>query len=277
MAGLRAFVRDLDPTTLAGTLVAVPVLNLPAFWGRTPFVVPADGKNLNRCFPGDPEGTLADQLAYDAFTTLIRGSDALVDMHAGDLVEALEPFALYDAGTAEETAQQMATAYGVGYVIRQEAGEDRTVSGSSSSAAAEIGIPAIIAEAGGCGLVTEAAVTAHRRGLAGVLAVLGMTDPPAQAPPAPTYLERFIWLRCARSGWWSSVVEPGQHVAEGELLGTVSSLDAGTVIEEIVAPADGILMFITTSPAVQDDGLLLGLGASAADRTVSAQAEPVSP
>ena len=39
-------------------------------------MVPEDGKNLNRCFPGDPAGTLADRLAYDAFTQLITGSDA---------------------------------------------------------------------------------------------------------------------------------------------------------------------------------------------------------
>ena len=82
-------------------------------------MVPDDGKNLNRCFPGDPAGTLADRLAYDAFTQLISGSDALVDAHTGDMVEALEPFALYDTGPAEARARELASAYGLGYVIRQ--------------------------------------------------------------------------------------------------------------------------------------------------------------
>ena len=98
------------------------MLNPPAFRARTPFVVPDDGKNLNRCFPGDPAGTLADRLAYDAFTQLISGSDALVDAHTGDMVEALEPFALYDTGPAEARARELASAYGLGYVIRQEPG-----------------------------------------------------------------------------------------------------------------------------------------------------------
>src|SRR5215472_13195281 len=140
MAAVRRWTQALAQRELRGTVRAVPVLNQPSFWARTPFVVPQDGKNLNRCFPGNPEGTLAERLAYDAFTQLIVGSDALIDAHAGDMVEALEPFALYDAGASEARAAEMATAYGLGYVIRQEPGPDRPISGTSTSAAAEAGI-----------------------------------------------------------------------------------------------------------------------------------------
>jgi hypothetical protein len=245
------------------------VLNLPAFRARTPFVVPDDGKNLNRCFPGDPAGTLADRLAYDAFNQLISGSDALVDAHTGDMVEALEPFALYDAGSAEARARELASAYGLGYVIRQEPGPDRAVGGSTSAAAAAAGIPAIIAEAGGCGLVERAAVDAHVRGLDRILAALDMTGSPqdpllAEAGPArePAYLRRFLWLRCEDEGWWEPAVSPGEAVAAGQLLGTVSSLDGARLLQTITAPAAGVPMFITSSPAVAADGLLLGLGAA---------------
>src|SRR6516165_2598366 len=184
MAAVRRWTRALAGRDLRGSVRAVPVLNQPAFWARAPFVVPGDGKNLNRCFPGDPSGTVAQRLAYDAFTQLIVGSDALVDAHAGDMVEALEPFALYDAGASEAQARELAEAYGLGYVVRQEPGPDRAVGGTTSTAAAEIGIPAIIAEAGGCGLVETAAVDAHVRGLDQVLAVLGMTDGPVAVPAA---------------------------------------------------------------------------------------------
>src|SRR5215831_8073969 len=195
MAAVRRWTRALAQRELRGTVRAVPVLNLPSFRARTPFVVPDDGKNLNRCFPGDPAGTLAQRLAYDAFTQLIVGSDALVDAHAGDMVEALEPFALYDAGPSEDKARELAVAYGLGYVIRQEPGPDRAVGGTTSTAAAEIGIPAIIAEAGGCGMVERAAVDAHVRGLDRVLALLGMTAGPGPAGAAPVHLGRFLWLR----------------------------------------------------------------------------------
>jgi predicted deacylase len=261
MAAVRRWARSLAGHDLRGRVRAVPVLNLPAFRSRTPFVVPDDGKNLNRCFPGDPAGSLAERLAHATFTQLITGSDALVDVHSGDLVEALEPFALYVAGPAEDQAAALATAYGLGYVMRQEPAADRRLGGMSSEAAAGIGIPAITAEAGECGLVQEPAVAAHIRGLDRVLSHLGMTDRLADPAAPPVNLRRFIWLRCANAGWWEPAVQTGQPVTEGQVLGTVSTLDGAEVLETIIAPAAGVPMFVTSSPAVAADGLLLGLGA----------------
>ncbi len=263
MAGVRRWARDLAAHELTGRVRAVPVLNMTAFAARAPFVVPEDGKNLNRCFPGDPGGTLADRLAYDAFTQLISGSDAVIDAHCGDMVEALQPFALYEAGPAEERARELAAAYGLPYVIRQETGPDRAVYGTTSGAAAEAGIPAITAEAGGCGLVEEDAVRMHVAGLNGVLQALGMADAyqPAGGGDGPSYLSRFLWLRCQNAGWWEPAVGAGDVVIEGQILGTVSTLDGAEVLETILSPADGVVIFLTSSPAVADDGLLLGLGA----------------
>jgi predicted deacylase len=263
MAALRIWAPGLAGRELRGRVLAVPVLNLPAFRGRTAFVVPDDGKNLNRCFPGDPSGSLAERLAHDTFTKLIQGSDALIDMHAGDVVEALEPFALYDAGPAEARAAEMAIAYGLGYVIRQEPGPGRAVAGTSSAAAAEAGIPAIIAESGGCGIVERHAADKHVRGLDGVLARLGMSDGPGAADGGsqPVRLGRFLWLHCQHAGWWEPSVQVGDTVTEGQVIGTVSSIDGTQVLETVTTPVDGVPIFITSSPAVAADGLLLGVGA----------------
>jgi hypothetical protein len=264
MDGVRRWLRELETRDISGRVRAVPVLNVSAFAARTPFVVPEDGKNLNRCFPGDPAGTLADRLAYDAFTQLITGSDAYIDAHCGDMVEALQPFALYEAGPAEDRAHALATAYRLPYVIRQVAGPDRAVSGTSSGAAAAAGIPAITAEAGECGLVQEHAVALHVAGLNSVLEMLGMAEPEPGAPAQPeqTQLARFLWLRCKDAGWWEPTIKAGEAVSAGQVIGTVSTLDGGGLLEEIVAPADGVIIFLTSSPAVAADGLLLGLGAS---------------
>ncbi len=262
MAAVRRWTRNLEQREFSGRVRAVPILNVTAFRARSPFVVPEDGKNLNRCFPGDPDGTLAERLAYAAFTELITGSDAVIDAHCGDMVEALEPFALYEAGAAEATARDMALAYGLGYVIRQERGPDRAVAGTSSGAAAEAGIPAITAEVGGCGLVEAWAVDTHERGLNAVLTQLGMTAGGEVTGSSPTQLGRFLWLRCARAGFWDAAVAAGEKVSEGQVVGTVSSLDGSELYETITAPADGVIIFLTTSPAVADDGLLLGLGAA---------------
>jgi predicted deacylase len=256
----------------------VPVLNMSAFRARTPFVVPEDGKNLNRCFPGNPSGTLAERLAHAAFSKLIVGADAVIDVHCGDMVEALEPFTLYEAGPAEDRARALATAYGLGYVLRQEPGPGRAVGGTTSAAAAQIGVPAITAEAGGCGLVEQAAVDLHVRGLDRVLAELEMTDSPSAGRaagaavdgaaagdgddrPEPSYLGSFHWLRCADEGWWEPAVNVGDKVSAGQVLGSVSSIDGAVTQEVINAPDDGVLLFMTSSPAVAADGLLLGLGA----------------
>ena len=260
MAGLRRWADGLAGRTIRGTVRAVPVVNLPAFWARSPFVVPEDGKNLNRCFPGSPDGTIAERIADAVFTTVIRGSDAVVDMHAGDLVEALEPFAVYDEGPVEAEARGLAAAYGLRYVLRQAPGPGFSVAGSTSAAAAAAGIPAIIAEAGGCGLVEEHAVQAHVRGLDGVLRYLEMSAEPGPEPE-PVYLGGWVWPRTPSAGWWSPAVRPGDAVAAGQVLGTVSTLDGGAVAETVSAPVDGVILFVTSSPAVAADGLLLGLAA----------------
>jgi predicted deacylase len=264
MAGVRRWTHQLSARELRGRVRAVPILNMTAFAARTPFVVPEDGKNLNRCFPGDPAGTLADRLAYDAFTKLISGSDAVIDAHCGDMVEELQPFTLYDAGPAEERAREIATAYGLPYVIRQEPGPDRAVAGTTSAAAAEAGIAAITAEAGGCGLVEEHAVRLHVDGLNGVLEALEMADrgPAGPTRQAPSYFSRSLWLRCRDAGWWEPAVRAGATVRAGQVLGSVTTLDGLDVLETVPAPADGVVMFLTSSPAVTGDGLLLGLGAA---------------
>src|ERR1700749_5170430 len=85
MDGVRRWLRTLEGRALRGRVRAVPVLNVTAFAARTPFVVPEDGKTLNRAFPGDPGGTLAERLAYDAFTQLITRSDGYVHAHCRDM------------------------------------------------------------------------------------------------------------------------------------------------------------------------------------------------
>jgi predicted deacylase len=263
MEGVRRWLRELAVRDLRGRVRAVPILNMSAFASRTPFVVPEDGKNLNRCFPGDQSGTAADRLAYDTFHQLIEGSDALIDAHCGDMVEALEPFALYEAGPAEVKAAELASAYGLPYVIRQVAGPDRAVAGTTSGAAAQIGVPAITAEAGGCGLVEEYAVAMHIAGLNGALRMLDMAEvPQAGAGKPQTHLSRFIWMRCEQAGWWSPAIAAGDPVGTGQVIGTVSTLDGSEVLETVVAPVDGVIIFLTSSPAIAADGLLLGLGAS---------------
>ena len=258
MAAVMRLLDRLDPGSLRGTVTAVPIVNQPAFWSRSAFVVPADGKNLNRCFPGDPAGSYTEVLAHAIFTRLIEPSDYLLDLHAGDLPEGLEPFSLFEESDVEDRSRRLALAYGLGHVVRQSRAS-RTVGGSTSSAAADVGIPAIIAEVGANGICDEASVERHLRGVLAVCAELGMLDDdgaPVSAPPVE--YDGWIWLRSPVRGFWQPAVVTGRDVAEGDLLGVL--LDPlGRELDRVLAPAAGCPLFLTTSPAVVADGLLLGL------------------
>ena len=266
IAAVVRFMSTLDTDRLRGSIVAVPVVNLSSFRARSPFITPEDGKNLNRCFPGSYEGTFSDALARAVFDEVVAPSDALVDLHGGDLVEALEPFCLYDESAVEEEARALAIAFGLPYVVRSPR-QGGAVSGTTSAAAAAAGIPAVIAEAGGCGLLEESAVRLHLRGLDNALRHLGMVEvEPAPPEGAMRSVDRFVWLRCEHEGWWEPAARAGDEVAAGRGLGVVRNL-YGDVVEEVVAPEDGVLLFVTSSPAVSADGLLLGLGAGLAPLT----------
>ncbi|HLY86953.1 MAG TPA: succinylglutamate desuccinylase/aspartoacylase family protein [Gaiellaceae bacterium] len=262
IAAVVRFMNELDTSQLGGSITAVPVVSMQSFRERSPFVVPADGKNLNRCFPGTYDGTYTDALARSIFDELIAPADVLIDLHGGDLVEALEPFAIYDASPVEERARALAVAFGLPYVVREDPAGG--LGGMTCSAAAASGIPAVIAEAGGCGQLESLAVDLLVEGTRNALRSLEMLPGPVSPPRSDQRLVgAFEWLRCRRAGFWEAVVGAGDEVRQGQVLGRVTSLH-GDVEEKILAPREGVVLFLTTSAAVSDDGLLLGLGAELA-------------
>ena len=258
IAAVNRFMNELDTSELTGSITAVPIVSMESFRQRSPFVVPADGKNLNRSFPGSHDGTYTDVLARSIFDQIIKPADVLLDLHGGDLVEALEPFAIYDASPHEERTRGIALAFGLPYVVRQEVDESG-LGGMTSTAAAQAGIPAVIAEAGGCGQLEDAATTLLVDGVRNVLRHLEML-PGDPAPPRSRLVGKFVWFRASQDGWWQPEVAAGDEVAEGQRVGTLRTL-YGDVVEELHASSDGVVLFLTTSPAVSADGPLLGLGA----------------
>jgi predicted deacylase len=259
IAAVTRFMNELDTSELAGSITAVPVVSMESFERRSPFVVPEDGKNLNRSFPGTYDGTYTDALARGIFDELIAPADVLLDLHGGDLVEALVPFAIYDVSPVEARARELAIAFGLPYVVREE--PDAGLGGMTSGAAAAAGIPAVIAEAGGCGQLEPASVDVLVRGVCNALRSLDMLPGPVdETRPDMREVGAFDWLRCGDAGFWEASVRVGDEVAAGQPVGCVKNL-WGDVIEEVAAPREGVVLFLTTSAAVSDDGLLLGLGA----------------
>jgi hypothetical protein len=296
--------QTLDAKKISGTVILMPVLNLPAFRARTPFVCPIDNVNPNRVFPGDPGGSYSEQMTYALINEFVVHADAYIDVHGGDIPEALVPFVICrsEAGLADSKARdvaarskEIAMAFGLLYVLAVNKAVQQSKGQSSYAAAAEKGIPAVLAEAGGVGQMQEDAVALLSRGVINVMRHLEMiesvadvtaiandearmtndelnpsakktarravatTKASAANTSASTVLTKFEWLYTKRTGVWYPKVAAGDAVREGEPIGTVRDL-FGDTLEEIVSPVNGVVLFLTINPSVLENGLLMGIG-----------------
>src|SRR6266404_7428211 len=170
--------KSLDPSAIAGTVILMPVLNLPAFRKRTMFVCPVDNVNPNRVFPGDPDGSYSEQMTHALINEFVVHADAYIDLHGGDIPEALVPFVICRHGHDDVSvkSKQMALAFELPYVLTVNKPVQSGKGSSSYAAAAEKGVPSILAEAGGVGQMQEDAVALLVQGVINVMRHLGMID-----------------------------------------------------------------------------------------------------
>ena len=123
---------ELDVDALHGSVIIVPLANRSGFENRTMSRVFEDGKNLNRVFPGDREGSEADRLAHMLFEVFIKNADAYIDLHSGDGFETLVPFCYYLGDTpAEETAKGMIDCVSTKYCVRSRCRTPRSACSSA--------------------------------------------------------------------------------------------------------------------------------------------------
>ena len=256
------FMHDLDPTQLRGSIVSLPVVDPPAFYARSAFVCPIDGKNPNRCFPGDPNGTFTDVLADAIFTYIISAATHLIDLHCGDVFEDLLPFTICrGSGNAEvdRVARGMAEAFGLPYIVAaQPTGSANPGTTSASSAAA--GIPAITTEAGGRGLLTEPETRMQLRGISNVLRFLGALDGEPEPTPGQRVFSSSNGFHTPVEGMWLPEVGLTEEVTQGQRIGRIENL-YGDEVAEIQAPVTGMVLYLTSSPAVKEAGLLGSIAA----------------
>ena len=204
--------RNLDADQLKGTVIALPILNLTAFRRKqrmSPFEGYGGG-DLNRCFPGKPDGTLSEQMAHAIYQPLKRHADYLIDFHT-----AMTPdvrWALYaDAeGETGSKAEGIARAFGFNSTLPAPT---NILGGSAMMTAARDGIPGFIIEAGGKGpAFTEEAVQDGHARLRNVLRHLGLL-PGAVTDYGPlTYFSNFAWVHSTRGGLFQRSVQCGDRI-----------------------------------------------------------------
>ena len=249
--------RTLEPKGLSGRVIVVPVMNIAAFRARSIYVCPQDGRNPNRVFPGDADGTASEQIADWVFRNVISQASYYVDLHGGDLIEALVPFTIFFRSGNERVDEQsfeLAKVFGIHYLVCSE------TPGSTLSAASRAGIPAILTESGGQGIWTCEQVADHTNGLERVMRFLKMIPGGAPDPVPFKLLEQFLWLRSDHEGFWYPRVSVGDTVTAGQNLGCVTDCE-GRVLQTALSPADGTVLFIVSSLAINQTDPLLAIGA----------------
>jgi len=251
----------LGAAQISGTVVLMPVLNLPAFWKRSMFVCPVDNVNPNRVFPGAPDGTYSEQMTHALINEFIVHADVYIDLHGGDIPEDLVPFTICRKGSepADVKAAELARVFGLPYLLTVDRPIQRAKGSSSYVAAAERGVPGVLAEAGGVGQMQQEAVTLLTDGIHRVMAHLGMIEKTLPDAPPPTVLTAFEWLYSQNAGIFYPSVAANDDVQKGQEIGTVGSL-FGETLETIVSPVTGRVLFLTINPAVLANGLLIGIG-----------------
>jgi len=256
IAALREVVLGLDPSAVTGSIVALLTASPAAFAARSIYVNPIDGLNLNRQFPGDPNGSPTQRLAHWITTEVIAGSDAFVDMHCGDMNEALDSFTgILDTGnpSVDARSRELAEAYGLRHLLIAK------TTGTTLAAAGAFGIPGVLGEVGGQGLWPPDHVALHAAGFRRVLRAAGLVeDAPTQPGHRTELLPNEAWMRATTTGYWHPAVGVGDRIHAGMEVGEVQ--DAfGNVLERPAAPIAGVVIFLVSSLAMNAGDPLLAL------------------
>ena len=252
IAALQTLAAQLDAAHLRGTLVAVPVVNMPAYEAGLR-INPDDRQDLARVFPGDRCGTVTQQIAHVFTEQFIRHADFYCDLHSAGQYYAIEPWVGYQLQPELLSRQREAAAlFGLPTVWGTPYLPGRTL-----SAAAQYDVPSLYVEVTGEGRCRADDVAALIHGVQQLLAWLGITA----SPPQPYQPQRVVeddrpdagylqgQLRAACGGLFRPAVTLGQQVGRGEAFGRIVA-PTGETLATTAAPASGRVVFLRTFPRV---------------------------
>jgi uncharacterized protein len=249
---LERLIATLDATTIRGSVIIVPLINVPSFEQRVAHLNPVDGKNMNREYPGKPNGTQTDRASYAITREVIAQADHVIDMHGGDTDESLFPFSYWTlSGNAEQDSisKRMVLAFGVPHiVVSRDRPRDPNASRYLENTATTRGKPSFTAEAGHQGTVMAADVDTLVNGTYKVMAALKMID--RKVPRVtPVWLTEMHTVVGASSGVFYPLVARKQRVKKGDRLGYTTDF-WGKEVESMVSPADGIVLYVRPVPSI---------------------------
>ncbi len=269
---IRALLERIDPKELRGTIRALPVGNPVAFESFTRTTgqgMNTDMNNLNRVFPGSPDGWLTQQIAHVISSSFVVGLDYLVDFHCGGLETAIDYVLIQNEHTSvDETSYRLSLLCGTDFLYQTDQPAHQ---GTLTQYAKSQGIPTVIAEFGGCVPADSRYLERYLRGLQNVMIDLGMLDGEIELPPRQRILSGTRSLLRPRTG---GLFIPevgfdclGKTVAGGTVLARIVSPHTFEELDVLKAPYDETVIFMMRGVLSRvnpgDYAYILGNGASA--------------
>jgi predicted deacylase len=214
---------------MEGMVIGFPVVNLHGFRSSSRYL--PDRRDLNRYFPGAPNGSSASRIAYAIFRVIVERCDVLVDFHTASFHRTNLP--QLRADLTDPHSLDVARRFAAGVVVHNYG-----MRGTLRRSATDVGIPAITYEAGEPMRFEQDEIDHGVRGVMNLLASYAMVPPLAQPVRAPEVYRRSRWVRSNEGGIFLAVRNVGDRVREGEVLGQV--IDPVTNERaELEAPVDG--------------------------------------
>lgn len=229
---------------IKGTLILVPIVNSYGFLNRSRYL--PDRRDLNRCFPGSPKGSLAARLANEFLEKVVARSDYGIDIHSAAIHrENLPQIRIGDEG---EQLLDLAKAFGAPVIMKSRLRE-----GSLRESAFNMDVPTLVYEAGEGLRFDETAIRAGLAGIMRVMAHADMFDTKKVLPPrAPSFVaDGSSWVRAPEGGLLRLFKKLGDPVEKGERLGTVSDV-FGDNQDDVLAPVDGIVIGRASLPVINE-------------------------
>jgi len=256
---VRRILYNLDANRLKGTVVGVPIVNLQGFRRGSRYL--SDRRDLNRFFPGDPQGSSAARIAHSFFHEIIHHCSAVVDLHTGSFYRTNLP--QLRADLTHPKVVKMTEGFGSTVVLHSKGSV-----GTLRRAAVAIGIPTVTLEAGMPMVLDEAAVSHSVKGIQTLLHQLGMVSKfSLWGDPEPVYYNS-VWQRAPEGGIIFSKVELGEQVRSGDLLGTVTN-PITNVRTEIRSSYNGRILGMALNQVVQPGFAAYHIGIQAPDEQIS--------
>lgn len=237
---LRDLLNDTDFSGLRGTLIAVPVVNVPGFLvqdRRLP-----DRRDLNRSFPGSPKGSLTSRLADTLFREIIRQSDFGLDLHTGGGERTNYP--QIRADLSDPRVAELADAFGIPLVVAGEGPE-----GSLRRVAVAAGVPTVVYEAGSARRLERPFIQVGTAGILNVMRSLRMLPGETAEPPLRLRIERTHWVRAQAGGILDLQVELGQPLRRGAPI-SLNTNPFGRGRSQLKSPYGGLVLGLTQLPLV---------------------------